>query len=241
MLKRILAAFGIATASATPPSAQSSDGPYKESVPNFIYQLLFCDRPELYAKQQAGTPQSPWSILFHEPPDLDAIARLAEDSSQESRVRMLAFNKLRAAGRAVPKKVCLGTIIEVRLPGGLDTLAVFADGGARYINQSGRMVVVEGKPNPFDNEIAKVIEGSVPIVAAIGPWDKDRLPAPKQGNLRMTFLVSDGLYFGEGPMGAMQRNQMAAPLIAAGTTLLLKLVNKTTDSKPDGAATDKKP
>jgi hypothetical protein len=70
------------------------------------------------------------------------------------------------------------------------------------------------------------------LIAAIGPWDKDRLSPPKQGNIRMTFLVSVGLYFGEGPMEVMQRERLAAPLITAGTSLLLKLVEKTKNSEP---------
>ena len=57
----------------------------------------------------------------------------------------------------------------------------------------------------------------------------------------MTFLVSDGLYFGEGPMEAMQEERMAAPLISAATTLLMKLVEKTTSSEQDGAANRSQP
>jgi len=129
-----------------------------------------------------------------------------------------------AAGAPVPARQYLGTIIEVRLAEGLDTLAVFADGGARYINYSGKMVVVEGIPSPFAAEINQVIEASQPIVAAIGPWDKERLPPPAEGNIRMTFLVSDGLYFGEGPMSVMQQEPLASPLVSAATKLLLKLI-----------------
>jgi hypothetical protein len=144
---------------------------------------------------------------------------------------MLAYNLLRKAKKDVPKQKLLATIIEVRFPEGLDTLAVFTDGGARYINHSGKMAIVEGETEFFAKEIEAVLAASSPIVAAIGPWDKERLPAPPKGNIRMTFLVSDGLYFGEGPMAAMQQDPMAAPLIQAATSLLLKLVNKTTDSE----------
>ena len=115
------------------------------------------------------------------------------------------------------------------LPKGLDTLAVFTDGGARYINHSGKMVIVEGTPNAFEAEIRQVIADSQPIVAAIGPWVENRLPPPSNGSIRMTFLVSDGLYFGQGPMKAMQEDSMAEPLINAATTLLMKLVQKTSD------------
>ena len=205
----------------------ATDGPYQDESSNVIYQLLFCDRPELFKEHYTGNVAGPWSVLFSARPDVVAVTKIAEDEQQESRVRALAFNALRAAGTSVPDKQYLGTILEVRLPEGLDTMAVFADGGARYINHSGKVVVAEGRPNPFDDEISAVIEKSKPIVAAIGPWDKERLPPPNEGNLRMTFLVSDGLYFGEGPMNAMQQEPLAAPLISAATRLLIRLVDQT--------------
>ena len=228
-------------AAAAPSSAPLPDGPYKDDATNLIYQLLFCDRPQLFKDHHTGDLVPPCSVLFSKAPDFQALAKIAGDKGQESRVRMLAFNALRAAGKAVPQKEHLGTIIEVRLPGGLDALAVFADGGARYINQSGKIVVVEGTPSPFDPEIKRVVDASKPIIAAIGPWDKNRLPAPKQGNIRMTFLVSDGLYFGEGPMDAMQKDRMAEPLISAARTLLLRLVEKTPSSEPGGPANGSQP
>jgi len=231
MIKRIIAAIGIGGAAVTSAAEDSPAGPYKDHSTNLIYHLLFCDKLKLFNANHEGELKDPWTALFKEDPDLDAVAKIANDKEQESRVRLLAFGLLRSAKKSVPKKVLLGTIIEVRLPTGLDTLAVFADGGARYINHSGKIAVVEGVPSPFQKEIDEVIKASHPIVAAIGPWDKDRLPAPGKGNIRMTFLVSDGLYFGEGPMDVMQQEEMAAPLIQAATTLLLKLVDKATNSE----------
>ena len=217
------------------------DGPYKEEATNLIYQLLFCDRPQLFKEDHKGKLEPPWSTLFSEPQNLEAIAKLAADKHQESRVRALAYNELRGAGKPVPKKEYLGTIIEIRLHGGLDTLAVFADGSTHYINQSGKLIVVNGTPNPFDHEIETVIQASKPLVAVMGPWDKDRLPAPKEGNIRLTFLVSDGLYFGEGTMESMQREPLAAPLISAGTKLVLRLIEKTTNSQPGAAQNTNQP
>lgn len=204
----------------------ATDGPYPDRSTNVIYQLLFCDRLDFYKEHYSGNLEGPWSALFSPDANAAALTAIAEDEGQESRVRVLAFNRLRATGSSVPHKQYLGTIIEVPLPEGLDTMAVFADGGARYINHSGKVIVVEGSPTAFDDEIRAVIEASKPIVAAIGPWDKERLPPPNEGNIRMTFLVSDGLYFGEGPMDAMQREPMAAPLISAATRLLVKLVEQ---------------
>jgi len=231
MLKLILIAIGIAGAATLSSPAQTTDGPYKDEPTNLIYQQLFCDRPQLFKESHKEKLEPPWSTLFSDPPNLEAIANLAADKHQESRVRVLAYDALRTAGKPVPKKEYLGTIIEVRLNGGLDTLAVFADGSARYINQSGKLVVVDGNPTPFDHEIETVIQASKPLVAVMGPWEKERLPAPKEGNIRLSFLVSDGLYFGEGSMESMQREPLAAPVISAGTKLVLRLIEKTTNGQ----------
>jgi hypothetical protein len=228
MIKRILAAIGLGSAAVASAADSDLGGPYKDNSTNLIYHLLFCDRLKLFEDNHQGELNDRWATLFKADPDHEAVAKIANDKGQESRVRMLAFGLLRTAKKVVPKRELLGTIIEVRMPSGLDTLAVFTDGGARYINHSGKIAVVEGVPSPFQKEIDDVIKTSRPIVAAIGPWDKKRLPAPRKGNVRMTFLVSDGLYFGEGPMDLMQQEQMAAPLIQAATTLLLKLVERTT-------------
>jgi hypothetical protein len=232
MLKLILISVGVASATTLSSPAQTTDGPYKDEATNLIYQLLFCDRPQLFKGNHKEKLEPPWSTLFSDAPNLEALAKLAADKHQESRVRALAYEELRTAGKPIPKKEFLGTIIEVRLHGGLDTLAVFADGSARYINQSGKVVVVDGTPSPFDHEIQTVIQASKPLVAVMGPWDKDRLPAPKEGNIRLSFVVSDGLYFGEGAMESMQREPLAAPLISAGTKLVLRLIENVTNSQP---------
>ena len=40
----------------------------------------------------------------------------------------------------------------------------------------------------------------------------------------MTFLVSDGLYFGEGLLAAVQREPLAAPVVRRATELLQAVV-----------------
>ena len=230
MFKRILKVIGTDAVSMSSSRSQRADGPYKDNAINLIYELLFCDRLDLYHEKYQGIQGPPWSTILDDNPDLEALSRIAEDDTQESRVRMLAFNLLRAANKEVPQKILLGTIIEMHFPDGLDTLAVFADGSVRYINHTAKLAIVDSTSTVFHEEIQQVIATSKPIVKAIGPWDKVRLPEPKKENVRMTFLVSDGLYFGEGPMDVIQKEKMAAPLINAATSLLVKLVKNTINS-----------
>ncbi|EAQ76287.1 hypothetical protein WH5701_15811 [Synechococcus sp. WH 5701] len=51
-----------------------------------------------------------------------------------------------------------------------------------------------------------------------------RRAPPEDDNIRLTFLVSDGLYFGEGPMTVMQREPLAAPILQTATELLQAVV-----------------
>jgi hypothetical protein len=44
----------------------------------------------------------------------------------------------------------------------------------------------------------------------MGHWDKERLQFTGKGMARLTFLVSNGLYFGEGRFNTLQKAQWPA-------------------------------
>ena len=90
--------------------------------------------------------------------------------------------------------------------------------------QLGKVAIFEGSGNPVEGLAKELVAVSQSLVDQIGPWDKKRMPPPKQGNVRMTFLVSDGLYFGEGPFDAIQRDPMGGPVLAKATQLFQRVV-----------------
>jgi hypothetical protein len=198
--------------------------PYAEDHVNFLYNLLFCDDLELFRRHAQGAHAGPWATLLDEATDVPALRALADDAANEGRMRALAYHRLRTAGEAVPAKRLLGTIVEVPLEQGLDTLAAFSEGGVRYLNQSGRVAVFEGAGHPVEGLARELVEVSQGVVDRIGPWDKPRRAPPTGGNVRMSFLVSDGLYFGEGPFGPLLQDPMAGPILAKATELLQKVV-----------------
>lgn len=225
-MKRILKMMGLGIASASLAGCGVYHEPYEDAGTNEIYNLLFCDSLSLFQKKITGDITYPWDVLFSSDPNATELIKIASAQTQESRVRMLAFNRLRDMNESVPKKGLLGVIIEVGMKDGLDTLAVFSDGGIRYINYTGNMAVFEGGAPPQIKDKAKtVLDASHKIVNAIGPWEKKRLPPPKEGMIRMTFLVSDGLYFGEGELRIMQTEQLAAPLVKSSGELLQLVVD----------------
>jgi hypothetical protein len=224
MLKKLLAAVGITLAASGPTTATELYKPYAESHVNFLYNLLFCDDLNLFRNQNNEKGLGLWDALLAERTDRTALRKIASDESNESRVRALAYNRLRVAGEKVPSRKLLGVIVEVPLQNGLDVLAAFSEGGVRYLNQSGKVVVFEGKGNPVEDLAKELISVSQPVVDRIGPWDKQRLPPPKTGNARITFLVSDGLYLGEGPYAVLQQDSMAGPVLSKATQLLQRAV-----------------
>jgi hypothetical protein len=229
MFKKLLAAVGLGAASsgaavATVTAGNGLHHPYTQEHVNFMYNLLFCDDPALFANRDGNQESGAWAVLTAQPPELAALMTIAQDEKQEGRIRALAYNRLRASGGASPSKDLLGVIVEVPLEGGLDVLAAFSDGGVRYLNQSGKILVIEGDDTPIAGMAMELLSIARPVIDKIGPWEEARLPAPRLGNIRITFLVSDGLYFGEGPAPALQNDAMAGPVLSKATELLQKAV-----------------
>lgn len=226
-MRKILGWLGIGATRSRPGSPVYE--PYAESPANFMYNLLFCDDLAAF-KPANGALQAPFATFFAEPPQVAALEKLAGDPTQEGRIRYLAFSRLRALGQAVPTGILLGVIAEVPLPKGLDALAAYSEGGVRYINQTGKIAVLEGVAG-IQPLVQRVFAASRVVVDRIGPWDKNRLAPPDRvGTVRLTFLVSDGLYFGQGPMNAMLADAAAGPVIAEAITLLKGIVQLSSES-----------
>lgn len=235
MLRNLFTKLGLGAPVAAPTSAPPapvpnapSYHPYADAAVNEIYNLLFCDSPSSF-KPRPGTPPAPWqATLYADPAQPDAVRSLALDGATEGRIRALAFNWLRFHGQPVPARQLLGVIIEVPLDRGLDVLAVFVEGGVRYINQTGRLTIFEGVPPQLTPVVAQLLAQAQAIVDQIGPSDQPRRPAPGAGKVRLSFLVSDGLYFGEGDFAVMSHEPRSAPLIATAGELLQRVVQVST-------------
>jgi hypothetical protein len=227
MFRKLFAALGvgIVTISAAVSIAWAAPPytPYANQATDAIYNLLFCDDISAFRPKGDSQPTSWQTTLFSEPADISALEALAADTSREGRLRALAYQRLRSAGQKVPDKVLLGVIVEVPLSQGLDTLAAYSEGGVRYINKTGTVGVFESVP-ALQGIVQDLFKASQRVVDHTGPAQGARLPPPKPGFIRITFLASDGLYVGEGPMSWMQRDPMATQIIHNATALLQQVV-----------------
>jgi hypothetical protein len=203
-----------------------STKPFKNAGLNLFYDLLFCDNLDLYKKNSQNSDIYPWDILFSDLANISDLQKIIEDKNAESRTRILAYNKLIASGQKTEKKELLAVIVEVGLDRGLDVLASFSDGTARYINQTEKLLVWETKDEKSNKLTTQLFAESSKIVSQIGPWDKPRRQHPTKGNVRITFLVSDGLYFGEGPINVLFNDPLASSALTASTELMKYLTEK---------------
>lgn len=222
--------FSFLKKSTTQVQTLSSTEPYKNSSTNYMYNLLFCDNLNLY-KQNTQQPYTyPFDILFSETSSVTDLQKIIDDKNSDPRIKILAYNKLLAGGHKSTRKELLAVIIEVGLDEGLDVLASFNNGTARYINHTEKILVWETTDDEAANKITnELFASSQNIVNQIGAWDKPRRPNPTKGNVRITFLVSDGLYFGEGPMHVLFNDPMASPALNKATELMQYLTQKSLD------------
>lgn len=216
----------------SPERQATSNDPYKDSSANHIYNLLFCDNIELYKENTKQPYNYPFDILFSEASTIVDFQKIIDDRSSDARIKALSYNRQLSKGHKPSKKELLAVIVEVGLENGLDVLASFDDGTARYINQTEKILVWETTTDEKSNELTKdLFLKSQHIVNQIGIWDKPRLPAPTKGNVRITFLVSDGLYFGEGPIDVLFSDPMASPALTSATYLMKYLTEKSLITK----------
>lgn len=200
--------------------------PYSNESTNRIYEMLFCDNAELFRPDNKFLNSYPWNLLYPEVNDIDGLKKIIADSNTESRIKILACNKLLSEGIKPDMKVLLGVVIEIGLKEGLDVLAAYKDGTARYINYTEKMIFWESPSEESDKIIEDLFRESEIVLKQIGPWDKLRLQYPATDIVRISFLVSDGLYFGQGGIDVFFNDQRSAPILKCGSELMNFLIDK---------------
>jgi hypothetical protein len=197
--------------------------PYINESFNKIYELLFCDNPELYRPAKTELSEYPWNVLFADKPSVNDLQNILQDEEAETRVKLLAHRILKPLDEPENGKELLGVIVEVGLDEGLDTLAAYQDGTARYINHAEKVIIWDMPDNKSIGLINGLFTESLRVVKQIGPWNGERLNPPAKGDVRLTFLVGGDIYFGQGPFEVLAKDALGGPVIHAATQLMIHL------------------
>lgn len=207
-----------------------------QGPPASVRDTLFGDMPFSYwADHGQGEP---WSTFALAKAALDSgnvkecvrqLSEIAERPGLEPRQYLQAWHFLRQQGAApAPEKAKLlyGVVVEVALKGGLDLVAAYTDGSARYYNYSGAGIVWEHPDDSLNAFIQRLLDSGRAVVAKIGPWEKPRPDAPPQGHTRINLLTPSGLHFGQGPLNALTSDPLGGPVIRAAMALMQALIAK---------------
>ena len=197
-----------------------------------IRDTLFGDMPlaEWAGNASAGAPWSEFAEGQRLGPtgSVEVLRRIAATPGLESRHYLQAWNELRRLGvqPEAEARQLLGVVVEVALEEGVDLLAAYADGTARYYNYSGAGVIWERPDASLDTDVQALLASTEPILRVIGPWEGPRPAEPPAGQVRLNMLAPGGLFFGQADFDTLARDPMAGPAIGAATRLMQALVQK---------------
>ena len=152
---------------------------------------------------------------------------LEKTESEESRLQIFAWSELRNLSvipdESIAKKV-LGFVIEVGMNKGVDYLAVYSDNAARYYNFSGAKIIYQCDEKSINEKIQKLLYYCERTVKHIGLWEGARRSPPMENMCRINFLTPAGLFFGEGPMRALEQDPLSKDIIVQATTVMKSLI-----------------
>ena len=152
----------------------------------------------------------------------------APPAERETRLHLQAWHLARLAGidpgsvGAVP----LGVVVDMHTDDGLDTVAGFADGSARYLNYSGAGVVWEAPDPVIGGLVAALLAASAEVVAVTGPLEGERPGAPGHGGATISVLTRGGLHIGAGSVHGLTNDSRGGTVINAAAALLGELVSR---------------
>jgi hypothetical protein len=163
---------------------------------------------------------------------------IATQGDTESRHVLQAWRFLRAAGVSpTPESASyvLAAVAEISVKPGHDLLVAYRDGGVRYLNQSGKVAIVEATADHASTEAARAwLAVADELAPMVGVWDQPQLPPLPSGDSRIMMLTPEGPRFGQGPDTLLREDAGAAAFLSAATNVLIAV----TRLPPDGAADD---
>jgi hypothetical protein len=200
-----------------------------------LRELLFGDVP---VEDWAGSsPEAPWihfqdaehAMARADVPAAEAALRTVLDTPElESRQYLQAWSCLRQLDRdaltGLPERL-YGVVLDVPLEQGWDTLAAYEDHTARYLNQSGGVIVWDGREPAIDALVDALLEATRPLLTTVPVWESAR-PAVTAERARISMLTAEGLHFTEGAFPAMTDGPATAPVFAAGAALMSALIDR---------------
>jgi hypothetical protein len=160
------------------------------------------------------------------------MTEIRADGGAGDDLRALLFAPGRAAEAAVDG--IRGVVVEVEVDGaGVDTVAAFADGTARYLNHSGAAVVWEADDPVIRARVQAMIAAAVPVRTVAGPGDEPVPARPGRSMALIAVLTDEHPMIGLGPFDALASDPVGGPVLRSAFNLMTGLMERAATSPAD--------
>ncbi len=162
------------------------------------------------------------------------LLRAATLISQETILQLWAWHNLRRLGKAPSAAMAqqvLGIVIEVPYQGGVDVLASYSDGTARYLNHQGGLIVWD----TYDEQITPLVYEGIRLARPMGSLEQFHSDEPvAEGEVRLSTLTPAGVYIWEGtPEDGSDVSRLFAQQAALLRALVRLVLDRKEDQEPD--------
>ena len=203
---------------------------------DFLFgDMPFSEWPNATSKQEKHEPWRSFATAREQltggdkTSSISTLRKILAMPNLESRHYLQAWHFLRELGETPTEteaQQLYGVVVEVALRNGLDMVAAYSDGTARYFNYSGAAIIWERPDNSLDPSVHALLGVGQKVLREIGPWEGQRPPEPPQDQVRINLLAPAGLHFGQGSFEQLERDSMGGPMIGAATRLMQDLIAK---------------
>lgn len=200
-------------------------------------QLLFGDQTldDLLTSLDKDTaPDGAWMLLSKAAKRMrqgdvgcaaEMLLEVAGNPKMETRILLWTWTALRRLGihpKSYEADEIKGVVIQVPTKSGVDVLAAYADGTARYVNYSGKAIIWEITDASITAIIRKLLQSCKDlrgVLVAASPVDSDR------ELLRVTLLTFNGNRFVEASMQSLDSGPIEQ-VLGVGAELMANLIKR---------------
>jgi hypothetical protein len=156
-------------------------------------------------------------------------------ATPDTRIRLQALRMARTVRNGAPpdiSRAVRGVVIDMAVGDGLDTLAGFDDGTARYFNHAGRVIAWDAPDPEIDGLVRDLLVAGQRVADVTGPLDGPRPSPPGRDGAAIWLLTERGTHVGMGPAASLMADSLGGPVIAAGIRLMQALIRRSTGTAP---------
>jgi hypothetical protein len=200
--------------------------PYGKEETDFFYNQLFGDDYTLFQPRDNQPAEGLWKTLLNARASSASLKKIAEDTKAPSIQRVIALGRLRRKGTTVKPAQTLAVIVESGEDDGMDTLAAYADGTVKFINAEGTVSHMDGTHPPILKKIAALMEMGQELSKRMEAWSGPRLAPPITQMVRLTFIATDGYFFGQGPIRMLAKDEAGGPIIKQASSVFSAIIER---------------